>query len=197
MAVEKYFLLTCTSTSLFPSVFYDLWCTCVFLRWRPPVGWSQPSSIELHRGRHARGFLHGSREIFSPHLHEDQFVSKFVLWYLIFVRIFFRWPPPMGWSQILLSFVEVDTRFLHRRRETFPPYLHEDQFVFKCVLWSLVFVRFYLGGVLLCRGVKVYWAACNLDLSFSLGVNHLHEVREYFLYANSKHRAHMHLGVSM
>jgi len=128
------------STSLLPSVMYDFWCTCVFLRWRPPVGWSQVllSCIEVDTR-----FLHGSREIFSPHLHEDHFVSKFVLWYLIFVRLFFRWPPPMGWSQILLSFVEIDTRFLYRRRETFPPYLHEDQFVFKCVLWFLMFVRFF------------------------------------------------------
>ena len=158
----------------------------------------EPSSIELHRGRHARGFLHGSRETFSPHLHEDQFVSKCVLWYLMFVRFFFRWRPPVWWSQMPLRCVEVDMRSFFQALEKHFPLTCMRISLFSSVFYDLWYSCVsVLGGVLLCRGVKIYWAACILDLSFSLVVNHVHEVREYFLYANSKHWAHMHLGVSM
>ena len=194
MAVEKYFLLTCMRISLFPSVFYDLWCSCVsflggVLLWGGVKFYWAPS-------RSTRGSSIGVEKYFPLTCMRISLFSS--VFYDLWCSCVSFLGGVLLCGGVKFYCVEVDMRgFLHGTRETFPPYLHEDQFVFKCVLWSLVFVRFYLGGVLLCRGVKVYWAAWNLDLSFSLGVNHLHEVREYFLYANSKHWSHMHLGVSM
>ena len=148
---------TCMSTSLLPSVIYDFWCTCVFLRWRPPVWWSyilfccvkvvevpwfQRKIFPLPawapvwfqvcfiisdvRAFFLGGVLlwggakfywaasrstRGSSMAVEKHfprtcMRISLFVFKCVLWYLMFVRFFFRWRPPVWWSQMRLRCVE-------------------------------------------------------------------------------------------
>ena len=147
---------TCMSTSLLPSVIYDFWCTCVFLRCVLLCG----GVIFYFAALRLR--FHGFKETFSPYLTcMSTSLVPSVFYYFWCTCVFLSWRPPVGWSQVLLSCIEVDTHAASSMAV-------EKYFLLTCMRISLFPNVFYdiwcscvsfLGGVLLCGGVKCHWGA--------------------------------------
>ena len=172
---------TCMSTSLLPSVIYDFWCTCVFLRWRPPVWWSY--------------ILFCCVKVVE------------VPWFQRKIFPLPAWAPV--WFQVCFIISDVRAFFLggvllwggakfywaasrSTRGSSMAVEKHFPRTCMRISLFSSVFYDFwcscvsFLGGVLLCGGVKCDWGASSRHAQLLPGTRktfhpYLHEDQSYFL----------------
>jgi len=155
---KENFPLTCMSTSLVPSVFYYFWCTCVFLRWRPPVGWSQVLLSCIEVDTHAASSMAVEKHFLLTCMRISLFPSLF----------YDIWSSCVSFLGGLLLWGGVKFCWASSRSTRGSSIGVEKHFPRTCMrisLFSSVFYDFwcscvsFLGGVLLCGGVKCHWGA--------------------------------------